>query len=109
MLEAEFKSTDAQDRIDLTDLRTKGVQIIRNFFPDAFRQDLQRRAAEIVALRDAGKLTIHDQDSRGLPNDWFRPLVCNEMLLQLVAGVGEVAGLQHLEQGDSHREGNRDD
>jgi ectoine hydroxylase-related dioxygenase (phytanoyl-CoA dioxygenase family) len=74
-------------RIDTTELRTKGVQVIRKFFSEAVVQDMHQRAREIVALRDAGKLTTYDQDSKGLPNEWFRPLMCNESVLGAVTSA----------------------
>jgi hypothetical protein len=37
-----------------------------------------------VQLRDAGKLTTHDQDSQGLEGEWFQPLVRNKSLINFM-------------------------
>lgn len=61
--------------IDLTPLREKGVQVLRNFFPAEMKADFARRAREIVEKREAGKLTYDSQDSQGLSHDWFTPIL----------------------------------
>ena len=73
--------------IDTTELKTKGVQVIRNFFPEPMVRELQSRAREIIALRAAGKLTTNNQDSKGLPLSWFRPLMRDELLLSAVTSA----------------------
>jgi hypothetical protein len=81
--------------LDMTPLRSKGIQHIPSFFPEAVKQDLINRAQEIIALRDAGKLTTHDQDSQGLPYEWFGPLVHDESIVELMKDLigPDVVGL----------------
>jgi hypothetical protein len=72
------------DSIDISDLKQKGVQVLHSFFTPEETADLAARARQILDLRDAGKLTVHDQDSQGLTDEWFAPLVRNERIIELM-------------------------
>ena len=70
---------------DTTQLRDKGFQHVRNFFnSEEIKADFQRRAAEILTARDAGKLSTNDQDAQGFGYDWYEPMLRNEKLVQLM-------------------------
>ncbi len=79
--------SELDDHIDTSELKTKGLVILRSFFSEEIKQDLADRARTIIALRDAGKLTTYDQDSQGLPDEWFTPLLRNETLVRLMTQV----------------------
>lgn len=79
--------SDVSHSIDVTPLKTKGFQHITGFLNDEVKKDLARRAEEIIQLRQSGKLTTHDQDSQGLDNDWFKPLLHIPELVALATSI----------------------
>lgn len=72
---------------DLTPLKAKGVQHLHGFFSEEMRQDLAKRAQEVIDLRAEGKLTTYDQDSRGLPGEWYLPLIEHPEILKVVTAA----------------------
>ena len=63
--------------------RDKGVQQLSGFLSEDFRADLRSRARRIMELRDAGALTIDNQDSQGLGYEWFEPLLKHPEMVKL--------------------------
>ena len=70
---------------DTTRLQDKGFQHLPNFFASPeIKADFQRRAGEILAARDAGKLSTNDQDAQGFGYDWYEPMLRDEKLVSLM-------------------------
>jgi hypothetical protein len=73
--------------LDITPLKTKGFQHVPAFLPDDVKQDLARRAQEVIDLRASGKMSSDSQDSKGLEYEWYKPLLLHPKLLDLVTSV----------------------
>lgn len=71
----------------LQPLRDDGLQIIRNFFTGAAREDLQRRAAEVIDGVASGRVQRSGQFALGFDTAWFEGVFGDPRLLDLVAQV----------------------
>ena len=67
--------------------RDHGVQHLKGFLSEGLRDDLRARAREIMRLRDEGALTIDNQDSQGLENAWFEPVLKHPEMLALATSL----------------------
>jgi hypothetical protein len=88
---------DLPAALDTTPLREHGFQHVPRFFTsEALKADFAARAAEIVAARDAGRLTTVDQDAQGFPDAWFDPLLRHPALIALMTELlgPDVCGAQ---------------
>ena len=73
--------------LDLTALKTKGFQHVQGFLQPDVVADLNRRAAEVIGLRASGGMTTDSQDSAGLDYEWFKPLLLNPKILDLMTTI----------------------
>ena len=73
--------------LDTADLKQRGVQVVRGFFPPDQAADLARRAQEVMAGVAAGTLTRDNQFALGLDSAWFEPVYRQPALVDLVASL----------------------
>lgn len=67
--------------------RDKGVQHLKGFLSEDFRERLRAGAREIMQMRDEGRLSIDSQDSQGLGHAWFEPFLKHPQMVELATSL----------------------
>jgi hypothetical protein len=94
--------------VDTTELKLKGLQIVRGFFASDVMADLLARAEEVRTGVATGALLRDKQFATGLPETWFQPIYEQPALLDLISdllGPDLCLGTWRVLMKDSHFNG----
>ena len=73
------------ETLSLQPLRDDGLQVVRQFFTGAAREDLLRRGREVIEGVASGAVQRSGQFALGFDQAWFEPVFGDPRLLDLVA------------------------